>query len=100
VNRNSDLMQIVYAVAAPRRLPRRLDGRQKERHEDADDSNDDQQLDKGKTTKAKWLCERAKGRGLWALSRKTNATQVKQLYHGKTTQDVDVIAGNARAGVC
>jgi hypothetical protein len=53
VNSQADLLKIIAATHAPRRLPRRLDGRQKQTNHDPDDGDYDQKFDQGKTASRK-----------------------------------------------
>jgi hypothetical protein len=46
---DSNLLQVVNALAAARRFAGRLNGRQQQRDQDADDRDDDQELDQSKT---------------------------------------------------
>jgi hypothetical protein len=50
VQSQADLLEIVAALHAPRRLARGLHRRQQQRHEDANDGDYHQQLNEGKTT--------------------------------------------------
>jgi hypothetical protein len=49
---DADLVQVVGALRAPRRLARGLHRRQQDRHEHADDRDHDQQLDQRKSMSA------------------------------------------------
>jgi hypothetical protein len=49
VQREADLLDVVGALRAPRRLPRRLDGGQQQGDQDNDDRDHHQQLDQRET---------------------------------------------------
>ena len=62
VQRQTDLLHVVDALTAARRLPRRLHRRQEQGDQDRDDRNDDQQLDQRETAPASSRAQTAKSK--------------------------------------
>jgi hypothetical protein len=60
---DANLLQMVYALAAPRRFTRRLDCGQKHHDQDADDGDNHKQLDERECCATPKVCRRARGKG-------------------------------------